>query len=84
MYRLLFMTQAQKDAKKLNASGLKHKALELLKIIQSDPLQYPPDFEYLKGDMKGLISRRINRQHRIVYEVDSIGSSMRSSKRKSA
>lgn len=69
MYRLIFMTQAQKDAKKLNASGLKPKALELLDIIQANPLQYPPDFEYLKGDMKGLISRRLNRQHRIVYEV---------------
>lgn len=69
MYRLIFMTQAQKDAKKLNASGLKPKALELLDIIQTNPLQYPPDFEYLKGDMKGLISRRLNRQHRIVYEV---------------
>lgn len=69
MYRLVLMTQAQKDAKKLNASGLKPKALELLDVIKTNPLQYPPDFEYLKGDMKGLISRRINRQHRIVYEI---------------
>ncbi len=69
MYRLVLMTQARKDAKKLNASGLKPRALELLDIIKTNPLQYPPDFEYLTGDMKGLISRRINRQHRIVYEV---------------
>ena len=69
MYRLQFLTQAQKDAKKLNASGLKDKALELIQIIRTNPFQYPPEFEYLKGDMKGLISRRINRQHRIVYEV---------------
>ena len=69
MYRLLFMTQAQRDAKKLNASGLKDKALALIEIIRTNPLQYPPEFEYLKGDMKGLISRRINKQHRIVYEI---------------
>ena len=69
MYKLIFMTQAQKDAKKLSSSGLKSKAMKLLEIIQNNPLQYPPEFEYLKGDMKGLISRRINKQHRIVYEI---------------
>ena len=69
MYNVIFMTQAQKDAKKLTASGLKQKALKLLTIIQSDPYQYPPEYEYLKGDMQGLISRRINKQHRLVYEV---------------
>jgi toxin YoeB len=69
MYTVIFMTQAQKDAKKLTASGLKQKALKLLTIIQSDPYQYPPEYEYLKGDMQGLISRRINKQHRLVYEV---------------
>ena len=69
MYTLLFMTQAQKDAKNLNASGLKDKTLKLIDIISKNPLQYPPEFEYLKGDMKGLISRRINKQHRFVYEV---------------
>jgi Txe/YoeB family toxin of toxin-antitoxin system len=63
------MTQAQKDAKNLNASGLKDKVLKLIDVISKNPLQYPPDFEYLKGDMKGLISRRINKQHRLVYEV---------------
>ena len=69
MYQLIFMTQAQKDAKNLASSGLKPKTMKLLKIIQNNPLQYPPEFEYLKGDMKGLISRRINKQHRLVYEV---------------
>ena len=69
MYAILFMTQAQKDAKKLGASCLKEKAFQLIKIIQDDPYKYPPEFEYLKGDMKGLISRRINKQHRLVYEV---------------
>ncbi len=69
MYQLIFMTQAQKDAKNLSSSGLKPKAMKLLKIIQNNPLQYPPEFEYLKGNMKGLISRRINKQHRLVYEI---------------
>ncbi len=61
--------QAQKDAKKLASSGLKPKALKLLEMIQKNPLQYPPEYEYLKGNMKGLISRRINKQHRLIYEV---------------
>jgi Txe/YoeB family toxin of toxin-antitoxin system len=63
------MTQAQKDAKKLSAQGLKEKTLKLLKIIKENPFQYPPEYEFLKGDMKGLISRRINKQHRLVYEA---------------
>lgn len=63
------MSQAQKDAKKLSAHGLKDKALKLLEIIKKNPFQYPPEYEFLKGDMKGLISRRINKQHRLVYEV---------------
>jgi Txe/YoeB family toxin of toxin-antitoxin system len=63
------MTQAQKDAKNLSAHGLKDKALKLLEIIKINPFQYPPEYEFLKGDMKGLISRRINKQHRLVYEV---------------
>ncbi|MGK0291033.1 MAG: toxin YoeB [bacterium] len=69
MYNIKFMTQAQKDAKKLASSGLKSKALKLIKMIEIAPLQYPPEYEFLKGDMKGLISRRINKQHRLVYEV---------------
>ena len=69
MYQLIFMTQAQKDAKNLASSDLKPKAMRLLQIIQDNPFQYPPEFEYLKEDMKGLISRRINKQHRLVYEV---------------
>jgi Txe/YoeB family toxin of toxin-antitoxin system len=63
------MTQAQKDAKKLSAHGLKEKTLTLLNIIKENPWQYPPEYELLKGDMKGLLSRRINKQHRLVYEV---------------
>ena len=48
---------------------IKNKTLNLIKLISEDPLQYPPEFEYLKGNMKGLISRRINKQHRLVYEI---------------
>lgn len=69
MYQLLFMSQAQKDAKKINASGLKAKVMNLLELIQVNPLAYPPAYEYLQGDLKGMISRRINKQHRLVYEV---------------
>ena len=69
MYTVVFMTQAQKDAKKIHSRGLKEKTLKLINLISEDPLQYPPEFEYLKGDMKGLISRRINKQHRLVYEI---------------
>ncbi len=69
MYRLIFMSQAQKDAKKLASSGLKSKTLKLIEIIKFNPLQYPPEYEFLKGDMQSLISRRINKQHRLVYEI---------------
>ncbi len=68
-YKLIYTKQAQKDAKKLSASGLKPKALELLKIIEIDPYQTPPRYEKLLGDLSGAYSRRINIQHRIVYEV---------------
>jgi Txe/YoeB family toxin of toxin-antitoxin system len=63
------MSQAQKDAKKLASNGLKSNTLKLIEIIKFNPLQYPPEYEFLKGDMQGLISRRINKQHRLVYEI---------------
>jgi toxin YoeB len=69
MYQLIIMPQATKDAKNIASAGLKSKALKLLEIIQNNPLQYPPEYEYLRGDMKGLLSRRINKQHRLVYEI---------------
>jgi toxin YoeB len=69
MYTIVWMTQAQKDAKKIQSAGLKDKTLKLINLISNDPLKYPPEFEYLKGEMKGLISRRINKQHRLVYEI---------------
>ena len=68
-WKLLFTGQAQKDAKKLKASGLKPKAVRLLDILKEDPFQDPPPFEKLIGDLSGAYSRRINIQHRIVYQV---------------
>jgi toxin YoeB len=68
-YQAVYSRQAQKDAKKLKKSNLKESALALIKIIEKDPYQNPPRFESLQGDLKGCISRRINAQHRLVYEV---------------
>ncbi len=68
-WELVFTKQAQKDAKKLAASGLKNKARKLLDIIESNPYQNPPPFEKLVGDLSGTCSRRINIQHRLVYQV---------------
>ena len=71
IWQLLFTKQAQKDAKKLASSGLKPKAEILLKILESNPFQNPPPFEKLVGDLAGAYSRRINIQHRLVYQVIS-------------
>ena len=68
-YRLVFTKQAQKDAQKLASSGLKPKAQELLRILEIDPFRNPPPFEKLVGDLSGACSRRINIQHRLVYQV---------------
>ncbi|WP_043765743.1 Txe/YoeB family addiction module toxin [Algiphilus aromaticivorans] len=68
-WRLVYTRQAQKDARKLAASGLKPKAQELLAILAEDPFQRPPPFEKLVGDLSGAYSRRINIQHRLVYQV---------------
>lgn len=68
-WEIAFAKQALKDAKKLAASGLKPKAQELLAILATNPLQNPPPYEKLVGDLAGVYSRRINIQHRIVYEV---------------
>ena len=69
MWTLYYTKQAQKDARKLASSGLKVKAQQLLAILQSDPWQTPPPFEKLVGDLTGAYSRRINIQHRLVYQV---------------
>ena len=68
-WALVYAKQAVKDAKKLAASGLKLKAEELLVVLSNDPFQKPPPFEKLVGDLAGTYSRRINIQHRLVYEV---------------
>ncbi|MGB3683461.1 MAG: Txe/YoeB family addiction module toxin [Rubrobacteraceae bacterium] len=68
-WRLVYTKQAQKDAKKLASSGLKPKAQELLDILAENPFQKPPPFEKLVGDLSGAYSRRINIQHRLVYQV---------------
>mgnify|MGYP003585573734 CR=1 FL=1 len=69
MWALYFTKQAQKDAKKLKAAGLKGKAEFLLEILKIDPFQTPPPYEKLVGDLAGAYSRRINIQHRLVYQV---------------
>ena len=68
-YKLVYTKQAGKDAKKLSNSGLKTKALELLEIISQNPYQNPLPYEKLIGDLNSTISKRINIQHRLVYEV---------------
>jgi Txe/YoeB family toxin of toxin-antitoxin system len=69
MWEVVFAKAAVKDARKLAAAGLKAKAQELLEVLVSDPFQDPPPFEKLVGDLEGAYSRRINIQHRLVYEV---------------
>jgi len=68
-WKLVYTKQAQKDARKLASSGLKEKAQALLQIIEKNPYQTPPPYEKLVGDLSGAYSRRINIQHRIVYQV---------------
>jgi Txe/YoeB family toxin of toxin-antitoxin system len=68
-WRLLYTKQARRDAKKLTAAGLRPNAQELLDVLAADPFQSPPPFEKLVGDLSGAYSRRINIQHRLVYQV---------------
>ena len=68
-WTLVYTKQALKDARKLKAAGLKAKAEELLEILRTDPLQNPPSFEKLVGDLAGAYSRRINIHNRLVYEI---------------
>jgi len=68
-WNLVYSKYALKDAKKLSAAGLRDKAQALLDILEIDPLQNPPPFEKLVGDLAGAYSRRINIQHRLVYEI---------------
>lgn len=68
-WALVYSRQAQKDAKKLASAGLKQRAQKLLDVLAEDPLGTPPRYEKLVGDLAGCFSRRINIQHRLVYEV---------------
>jgi len=68
-WRVVFTRQAQKDAKKLTAAGLRSRAEPLLAILRKNPYHTPPPFEKLVGDLAGAYSRRINIQHRLVYEI---------------
>jgi Txe/YoeB family toxin of toxin-antitoxin system len=68
-WQVVFSKHAEKDAKKLAAAGLKAKAQELLAVLAADPFQNPPPYEKLVGDLAGAYSRRINIQHRLVYEI---------------
>ena len=69
IWRLLYTKQARKDAKKLAEAGLRPKAQDLLDVLAADPFRSPPPFEELVGDLSGAYSRRINIQHRLVYQV---------------
>lgn len=68
-WELYFTRQAKKDARKLTSAGLKRRAEELLHIIRENPYRNPPPYEKLTGDLTGAYSRRINIQHRLVYQV---------------
>jgi Txe/YoeB family toxin of toxin-antitoxin system len=68
-WKLVYTNQAKKDAKKIASSGLKSKAQNLLGILKDDPYRTPPPFEKLVGDLSGACSRRINIQHRLVYQI---------------
>jgi toxin YoeB len=68
-WRIVFTRQDQKDARKIAASGLREKAEKLLALLSEDPFKSPPPYEKLVGDLSGVYSRRINIQHRMVYQV---------------
>ena len=68
-WKILYTRQAERDARKLAASGLREKAERLIKILSEDPFKRPPPYEKLLGDLSGAYSRRINIQHRLVYQI---------------
>lgn len=68
-WQIVFTKQAQKDAKKLSGSGLRAKTEKLIQILRDNPYQTPPPYEKLVGDLAGAYSRRINIQHRLVYQI---------------
>jgi len=68
-WKIVYTKQAQKDAKKISASGLKAKTQKIIEIIRANPFETPPPFEKLIGDLSGAYSRRINIKHRLVYQI---------------
>jgi len=68
-WKIVYTNQAKKDAKKLSRSGLKPQVIKLLDLLECDPYQNPPSYEKLLGDLHGACSRRINIQHRLVYQI---------------
>ncbi len=76
-WQLVYTAQAQKDAKKLSQKGLRIKAEKILTILKANPFQNPPTFEKLVGDLDGAYSRRINIQHRIVYQVYKVSKTVK-------
>jgi len=68
-WKVVFTKQALKDAKKINSAGLKDKTTKLLDLLENNPYQNPPSFEKLVGDLSGAYSRRINIQHRLIYQI---------------
>ncbi len=69
MWKIIYTKQAQKDAKKISSAGLRAKVETLLELLRKNPYQNPPSYEKLVGDLSGAYSRRINIQHRLVYQV---------------
>jgi Txe/YoeB family toxin of toxin-antitoxin system len=69
MYQIVYSSQARKDAKKINGIGLKNNVLKLIEILHHDPYQNPPPYEKLLGNLLGSYSRRINIQHRLIYQI---------------
>ena len=69
MYKIIYSSQAQKDAKKANEKGLKSNIQRIINILQNNPYQNPPPYEKLVGDLTGSYSRRINIQHRLIYQI---------------
>jgi Txe/YoeB family toxin of toxin-antitoxin system len=68
-WKLVYTKQAQKDAKKISTANLKDKTIEVLNVLEENPFKSPPPYEKLVGDLTGAYSRRINIQHRIIYQI---------------
>ncbi|GHU14952.1 addiction module protein [Spirochaetia bacterium] len=69
MYQIIYSSQVKKDAKKINRAGLKNNVMKLIEILHNNPYQNPPPYEKLMGDLIGSYSRRINIQHRLIYQI---------------